>query len=107
MTAGIIVTTQQLANSVRHAWSKTANRAGLKGIRLHDAWHTHALIMLKHGVHPKIISERLGHASIAITLDIYSHVLPSMPEAAANRFDEIVTNNNQDGKKNEVEEISG
>jgi len=44
--------------------------------------------MLKAGVHPKIVSERLGHASINITLDTYSHVLPGLQEAAALRFDE-------------------
>jgi len=96
-----------LPNSVSHAWSKIANRAGLKGIRLHDARHTHASIMLKQGVHPKVVQERLGHASIQITLDTYSHVTPGLQQAAANRFDEIVTNKNQDSMKNEVEEISG
>jgi hypothetical protein len=45
--------------------------------------------MLKAGVHPKVVSERLGHASIAITLDIYSHVLPGLQEAAAEKFDSI------------------
>ncbi len=46
--------------------------------------------MLKSGVHPKIVSERLGHASIAITLDTYSHVLPGLQEAAAERFDRML-----------------
>jgi integrase len=46
--------------------------------------------MLKQGVHPKIVSERLGHASITITLDTYSHVLPSLQEAAALKFEEIL-----------------
>jgi integrase len=44
--------------------------------------------MLSQGVHPKIVSERLGHSSIAITLDTYSHVLPGIQAAAAKRFDE-------------------
>ena len=44
--------------------------------------------LLKAGVHPKVVSERLGHASIGITLDIYSHVLPSMQEEAAEKIDE-------------------
>ena len=65
-----------------------AARAGLKIIRLHDARHTHASIMLKQGVHPKIVQERLGHSSVSTTLDIYSHVLPGLQEAAAHRFDE-------------------
>jgi integrase len=46
--------------------------------------------MLKQGIHPKIVQERLGHASIAITLDTYSHVAPGLQEAAAKRFDDIV-----------------
>ena len=48
-------------------------RSGLK-LRLHDLRHTHAALILKSGVHPKIVSERLGHASVAFTLDTYSHV---------------------------------
>ena len=46
--------------------------------------------MLKQGVHPKIVQERLGHATIAITLDIYSHVVPGLQEAAAAGFDKMV-----------------
>ena len=46
--------------------------------------------MLKGGVHPKIVSERLGHANIGITLDTYSHVLPGLQERAAERFDEML-----------------
>ncbi|MFH0768983.1 MAG: site-specific integrase [Chloroflexota bacterium] len=79
-----------LPNSVTHAWVKLAGRAGLKGIRLHDARHTHASLMLKQGIHPKIVQERLGHSSIQITLDTYSHVAPGLQQAAANRFDEIM-----------------
>ena len=46
--------------------------------------------MLKQGIHPKIVSERLGHASITITLDTYSHVVPGLQQAAAQRFDEAL-----------------
>jgi integrase len=56
-------------NTVTRAWTMIAARAGLKVIRLHDARHTHASLMLKQGVHPKIVQERLGHSTIAITLD--------------------------------------
>ena len=94
-----------LPNTVSHAWTKLANRAGLKGIRLQDARHTHASLMLKQGVHPKIVQERLGHASIQITLDTYSHVAPGLQQAAANRFDDIVLPKNQDGSENETKEI--
>jgi len=96
-----------LPNSVSHAWTKLACRTGLKGIRLHDARHTHASLMLKQGIHPKIVQERLGHASIQITLDTYSHVAPGLQQAAANRFDEIVLPKNQDGSENEAKEILG
>jgi integrase len=68
-----------------------AARAGLKVIRLHDARHTHASLMLNEGVHPKIVQERLGHASIQITLDTYSHVAPGLQEAAAESFDKLVS----------------
>jgi integrase len=51
--------------------------------------HAHATLMLLQGVHPKIVSERLGHASIGITLDTYSHVLPSMQSEAVKAFDEL------------------
>jgi len=47
--------------------------------------------MLKHGIHPKIVQERLGHSSIQITLDTYSHVAPGLQEAAARQFDELVS----------------
>ena len=77
-----------LPNSVTHAWIKLVRRAGVKPIRLHDARHTHASLMLKQGVHPKIVQERLGHSSVTITLDTYSHVAPGLQEAAAKRFDE-------------------
>lgn len=78
-----------LPNTVTHNWIKLARRIGLNGIRLHDARHTHASLMLKQGVHPKIVQERLGHSSIQVTLDTYSHVAPGLQEAAAEKFDEI------------------
>jgi len=55
---------------------------------LHDARHSHASLMLKQGTHPKIAQERLGHSTISVTLDTYSHVAPGLQEAAAMRFDE-------------------
>jgi len=74
-------------NAVTLAFRRILKRAGLEGVRIHDLRHTHATLMLRAGVHPKIVSERLGHANIGITLDIYSHVLPGMQEAAADKFD--------------------
>jgi integrase len=81
-----------LPDSISHIWMKMVRRLGLKNIRLHDARHTHASLMLKQGVHPKIVQERLGHASIQITLDTYSHVAPGLQQAAANKFDDIMIN---------------
>jgi len=72
------------------ALSVLATRAGVKVIRLHDARHTHASLMLKQGIHPKVVQERLGHASIQMTLDTYSHVAPGLQEAAAASFDELL-----------------
>jgi len=77
-------------NTITLAWQTTAAKAGVKVIRLHDARHTHASLMLKQGIHPKIVQERLGHATIAVTLDTYSHVAPGLQEAAAMRFDEAL-----------------
>ncbi|MFN7936588.1 MAG: site-specific integrase [Bryobacteraceae bacterium] len=65
------------------AFKSFARRAKLTGVRLHDMRHTHATQMLGHGIHPKIVSERLGHSTIAITMDIYSHVMPTMQSEAA------------------------
>lgn len=55
----------------------------LPQIRFHDLRHTHATELLKAGVHPKIVSERLGHSGIRITLDTYCHVLPTLQKDAA------------------------
>ena len=76
-------------NTVSPAFAKVSHRSGLK-LRLHDLRHSHATLMLKAGVHPKIVSERLGHATVAFTLDTYSHVVPGMQEAAAKAFDEVL-----------------
>ena len=90
LTLRISSTDSLLPNTVTHNWIKLVRRAGLDGIRLHDARHTHASLMLKQGVHPKIVQERLGHSSIQITLDTYSHVAPGMQRKAAEAFDEVI-----------------
>jgi integrase len=59
----------------------------LPRIRFHDLRHSHATHLLANGVHPKVAQERLGHSSIAITLDLYSHVMPGMQEGAAAKVD--------------------
>lgn len=62
---------------------RLSKRAGLKRIRLHDLRHTHATLALQAGIHPKIVSERLGHSTISLTLDIYSHAIPHLQKEAA------------------------
>jgi integrase len=70
-------------------WARHLRRRKLPPIRFHDLRHAHATLMLAQGVHPKVVSERLGHASVGITLDTYSHVLPTLQEEAAAAFDEL------------------
>lgn len=60
--------------------------AGLPRIRVHDLRHTAATLMLKWGEHPKVVQEMLGHSTISITLDLYSHTVPAMHREAARTF---------------------
>jgi hypothetical protein len=62
------------------------DKAGVPQIRLHDVRRSYATAALKAGIHPKIVSERLGHASVAFTLQTYSHVLEGMDQAAASEI---------------------
>lgn len=61
----------------------------LPDVRLHDLRHTHATMLLQAGVHPRVVQERLGHRSITVTLETYSHVLPSSQRSAAEALDDI------------------
>jgi integrase len=65
-------------------------RSGLPRIRFHDLRHGHATLLLKFGIHPKIVSERLGHATVGLTRDTYSHVLPGMQEHAASILEDAL-----------------
>jgi site-specific recombinase XerD/predicted RNA-binding Zn-ribbon protein involved in translation (DUF1610 family) len=69
--------------SVSRYWRQAVKKAMLPTIRLHDLRHTHATLALQAGIHPKVVSERLGHATVSITLDTYSHAIPAMQEEAA------------------------
>ncbi|SFM43927.1 tyrosine-type recombinase/integrase [Salibacterium qingdaonense] len=62
----------------------------VKEIRMYDLRHTHASMMLSEGVHSKIVSERLGHASVRTTLDVYSHITPGIQEEAADKIGSIL-----------------
>ncbi len=90
-----------IPDSISAAFKKVSKRAGLS-LRLHDLRHSHATLMLKSGIHPKIVSERLGHATIAFTLDTYSHVVPGLQEAAARVFDDNLNNAVLSGYKDEA-----
>ena len=85
--SGLVVTTEDgrpmHPESLSSLFVRQAKRAGLSPIRLHDLRHSVASILLAKGVHPKVVSEQLGHATIALTLDTYSHVIPSLQEEAA------------------------
>lgn len=76
--------------NVSQAFGNTIRRLGLPTIRLHDLRHTSATLALGAGIHPKVVSDRLGHSSIAITLDTYSHVIPGLQEAAANQLASMI-----------------
>ena len=68
-------------------------RAGLPDVRFHDLRHTCATLLLTKGVHPKIVSQMLGHSSVSITLDVYSHVIPGLGEVAANAMEDALGEN--------------
>jgi integrase len=74
-------------NSIYHSWVRFLADTGLPRIRFHDLRHSHATALLSAGVHPKIASERLGHARVGITLDVYSHCLPNLQEQAVAAID--------------------
>jgi integrase len=63
--------------------------ADLPHMRYHDLRHSAATILLVAGVHPKVVQERLGHSTITMTMDVYSHVLPSMQQEAAEKIDDM------------------
>jgi integrase len=68
---------------VTRTFGKLVREAQLPIIRLHSLRHTHATLSLQAGVHVKIVSERLGHSSVTITLDTYSHAIPGLQRDAA------------------------
>jgi integrase len=73
-----------------HEFARVAKLAGLEGVRFHDLRHTFASLMLLRGAKPKVISEALGHASVAFTMDTYSHIIEGMQEDAMALLDEVL-----------------
>ncbi|HEY0459261.1 MAG TPA: tyrosine-type recombinase/integrase [Pyrinomonadaceae bacterium] len=80
-------------NLTRRHFKPIRDAAGLPKIRLYDLRHTTATLLLSAGENPKVVSERLGHASIVLTLDTYSHVLPTMQETATNKIEKLMLGN--------------
>jgi integrase len=77
-------------NNVTRSYNRLVILSGVPRIRVHDLRHTAATMLLRAGVPPKIVSERLGHATVAITLDTYSHVLPEMQDVAASAMSALL-----------------
>jgi len=71
-----------------------AREAGFPKIRFHDLRHTHATMLLKQGIHPKIVQERLGHQTIGITMDTYTHVIKGLQREAVEKMNEYLKNKN-------------
>jgi integrase len=92
---GLVFTTDTGApinpsNLRQRSYAPLLKRAGLPHMRFHDLRHTCATLLLSRGVHPKFVQELLGHATIAITLDTYSHVMPSMGDATARAMEDAL-----------------
>ena len=85
--AGTIINPSNLRN---RSFKPLLERAGLPPIRFHDLRHTCATLLLGRDVNAKVVSEMLGHSSIRITLDIYSHLMPDMQEKAAKALEEAL-----------------
>ncbi len=77
-------------STLTHTFTRIAKRAGLPGVRFHDLRHTFASLMLLRGAKPKVISEALGHSSVAFTMDTYSHVIAGMQEDAMALLDGVL-----------------
>jgi integrase len=78
-------------NVRRRSFEPLLAKAELPRIRFHDLRHTAATLLLGEGIHPKIVSERLGHSRVGITLDLYSHVTPTMQQQAAKTIEALLT----------------
>jgi len=77
-------------SALSHTFHKLVKQAGLEGVRFHDLRHTFASLMLMRGAKPKVISEALGHSSVAFTMDVYSHIIDGMQEDAMALLDGVL-----------------
>ena len=88
------VGTRLSPRNLSRIFSSMIKKAKVKPIRFHDMRHTHASLLLKQGVNPKIVSERLGHSNVQITLNTYSHLLPNIQKETAAKFGDLFYNSN-------------
>ncbi len=77
-------------NHLRRVWARIVKKAERPYLGFHDCRHIHAALMLQSGVSSKVASERLGHSSVALTLDVYSSVLPTLQASAAEAVEQLV-----------------
>lgn len=80
----------RIENLRKRHFEKIVKQAGLEMIRLYDLRHTTATLLLAAGLNPKVVSERLGHSSVVLTLDTYSHVLPTMQQDATEKLEKLM-----------------
>jgi integrase len=80
----------EVGNMLRRSFRPLLAKAGLPQIRFHDLRHSCATLLLTMEVHPKVVQERLGHSQISVTLDMYSHVLPTIQEDATRRLETLL-----------------
>lgn len=76
--------------TVLEHWYRLQKLADVPRIRIHDLRHTHATLLLQAGVHPRVVADRLGHSHTSITLDVYSHVTPTMQKEVAEIVDHFI-----------------
>ena len=85
--------TPVIARNLNRSFDRLKKKYNMKSITFHELRHTHATLLLKANIHPKIVSERLGHSTIKVTLDRYSHVIPNMQKEAADLIDQLLQSN--------------
>jgi integrase len=90
--ASTIGTTLDPSNLVGRSFKPLLRRAGLPSIRFHDLRHACATLLFSEGVPVKVVQEVLGHSSVSVTMDVYSHILPDMQERAAAAMDDLLAN---------------
>ncbi len=85
-------------HSISQPFERISRRAGLPVIRFHDLRHSHATLLIKQGIPVKVVSERLGHATTAFTIETYQHVLPGMQSDAACFFGQLIGSSTGDAR---------